>query len=358
MTIGSEVAIALQHHQAGRLAQAEQIYRQILQQQPNQVDALHLLGAIAHQAGQLEDAIALYQQALTLNPALAQVHNNLGIALKQQGQLEEAIQHYYQAIALQPNSAQFHYNLGIAFQAQERLEEASQHYHTATVLQPNSAESYNNLGYILTQLGKLEEALACYDTAINLRPDFAQAHWNRAEALLLSGDFSRGFTEYEWRWQVYDPQKLPNFQTPLWDGSHLAGKTILLYAEQGLGDTIQFIRYVSLVQERGGRVIAACLPSQVRLLTTVPGIRQVIALDENVPEFDVHAPLMSLPYILGTTLETIPTNIPYLAPPKSHDFKLEAPVGTQLKVGIVWAGNPDNRHNIGRTCGLQPFCPC
>lgn len=360
-SLSESLAIAFQHHQAGRLPEAEEIYRQVLQQQPNQVDALQLLGVIVHQSGQLEEAIAYYRQALARNPALSQVHSNLGIALRQKGLLEEAILHYQQAVTLQPNSAEFHYNLGIALSDQGELEEATQSYHRATALKPNYAAAHNNLGYVLHQLGQQQEAIACYNKAVELKPDFAEAHRNRAEALLLVGDFSRGFVEYEWRWQLYEPQQLPAFQTPLWDGSHLAGKTILLYAEQGLGDTIQFIRYAPLVQEHGGRVIAVCLPSLVRLLKTVPGIHQVVALDkdvdEKVPEFDVKAPLMSLPRILRTTLETIPAQIPYLAPPASHNLKLDAPTGTRLKVGIVWAGNPDNRHNIRRTFGLKPFIP-
>lgn len=351
---GAEVlALALQHHQAGRLSEAEHIYRQILLQQPNQVDALHLLGTIAHQSGQIETAIAYYRQALAKAPALASVHSNLGIALKQLGLVEEAIHHYNFAIAHQPN-AQFHYNLGVALQEVGKLEEAIQQYHTATVLNPNYAEAYNNLGYVQNQLGQIEEAIAHYHKAINCKPNFAEAHRNLAESLLLIGDFTHGFAEYEWRWQLFAPHQLPNFTTPPWDGSYLAGKTILLYAEQGLGDTIQFIRYAPLIKERGGRVIATCLPSQVRLLKTVPGIEQVFALDEELPLFHTQAPLMSLPYLFGTTPDTVPAQIPYLTPP-SHNFKLSA--GDRLKVGITWAGNPGNRYDIRRTCGLQPFLP-
>ncbi|MBD2437888.1 tetratricopeptide repeat protein [Nostoc sp. FACHB-110] len=355
--VSDSLAIAFQHQQAGRFFQAEQIYTQILQEQPNQVDALYLLGTLAHQSGKTEKAIALYRQALAVNPDLASVHSNLGIALKQQGLLQEAIQHYQEAIALQPNAAQFHYNLALVFQQQGNLATAQNYYRQATIIQPNYALAYNNLGLVSLQLGEIEAALSYYQTAIELQPNFAEAHQNLAEALLLIGDFDRGFAEYEWRWRVFAPEQLPNFTTPAWDGSALKGKTILLYAEQGLGDTFQFIRYADLVRDQGGRVIVACLAAQVELIKTVPGVEEVFALDEELPEFHTQAPLMSLPYLLGTTVETIPASIPYISAPSSHNFRLAAAPDTKLKIGIVWAGNPDNRHNIRRTSGLLPFIP-
>jgi Flp pilus assembly protein TadD len=358
MSSSSDVlAIALEHHQAGRLLEAEQIYRQILQQQPDRVEALQLLGTIAFQKGNFDEAIAYYRKSLTLNPNLAPVHSNLGIALKVKGQLEEATWHYQQAVALQPNSAQFQHNLGIILQEQEKLEDAVQAYQQAIALEPDRAETYHNLGYVLNLQGQIEQAIAYYDHALELKPDFVEAHMKRSEALLLLRDFNRGLPEYEWRWRRYQPEQLPDFSTPDWDGSHLQGKTILLYAEQGLGDTFQFVRYASLLKELGGRVILACLPSQVLLLKTVPGVDQVVALDDDIPEIDTQAPLMSLPYLLGTTLETIPAQIPYIFPPKFHPLKLEAPPETRLKVGIVWTGNLDNVHNRRRSCGLQAFLP-
>ncbi len=351
------LAVAFQHHQAGRLSQAEQLYRQILQQEPNQIEALQLLGIIAFQNGNTEEAIACYRKALAVNPNLAPVHSNLGIALRTQGKLEEATWHYQQAVALQPNNAQFHYNLGFILQAQEKFEEAQESYRQVVALQPNYVEAYYNLGYVLYVQGQIEQAIACYDRAIELKPDYVEARVNRAEALLLLGDWTPGFAEYEWRWRRFKPEQLPTFSTPPWDGSNLQGKTILLYAEQGLGDTFQFVRYASLLKELGGRVIVACLPSQVQLLKTVPGVEQVVALDDDLPEFDTQAPLMSLPYLMGTTLETIPAQIPYLFPPESHHLRLEAPPGTRLKVGIVWTGNLDNVHNRRRSCGLEAFLP-
>jgi len=356
-TLSEFLAIALQHHQAGRLPEAEEIYRQVLQQQPNQVDALQLLGVIVYQSGKLEEAIAYYRRVLALNPGLSQVHSNLGIALKQKGLLEEAVQHYQQALALNAKSPQFHCNLGIALRELEQLESATGHFKQAIALQPDYAKAYDDLGDVLEQQGQYQEALVCYEKAIELKPDYTFAHWHRAEALLRFGEFRRGFAEYEWRWRIGIFGQRPTFEAPLWDGSDLKGKTILLCGEQGYGDRIQFIRYAPLVQERGGRLIAVCLAPLTQLLTTVPGIEQVLDLDAEVPEFDVYATLMSLPLLLGTTPETIPAQIPYLKAPESSNIKLEAPTKTRLKVGIVWAGNAINRNTRRRTCGLESLLP-
>ncbi len=356
-SISDVLAIALQHHQAGNLPQAEQLYQQILQQQPDHVDAIHLLGAIAYQSGNRAQAIALYRQALNINPNLALVHSNLGIVLRLQGDYEQTIYHYQQAITLQPNSAQFHYNLGLVRQEQGNLETAQVYYEKAIALNPNYPEAYHNLGLILNQIGQLEASRTCYQQAITLKSDFGEAHQNLAELLLLMGEFNLGLAEYEWRWQLFPPDQLPTFSTPFWDGSPLEGKTILIYAEQGLGDTFQFIRYASILNQLGARVIAACLPSQIQLIKTVPGIEQVFGLDAELPEFHTQIPLMSLPYILQTNIENIPTEIPYIYSPKSLDFPLLTPSEHHLKVGIVWAGNPGNKNDIRRTSGLQPFLP-
>jgi Flp pilus assembly protein TadD len=356
-TVSEILAIALQHHQGGKLAEAEQLYRQILQINPQQVDAWHLLGVIAYQSGNTAQAIALYRQALIVNSDLPQIHSNLAVALKAQGLLAEAITHYQKAINLQPNSAQFHYNLALVYQEQGNLPAAENSYLQSIAFQPNYAAAYNNLALVQTFQGKINDAIDSFDKAIELQPDFAEARRNRAETLLLMGEFPLGFAEYEWRWRLYQPDQLPDFSTPAWDGLPLEGKTILLYAEQGLGDTFQFIRYASLVSDRGGKVIVACLPSQIELIKTVPGVQQVFSLDQDLPEFHTQAPLMSLPYLLGTTLDTIPASIPYITASDSHNLHLETPPEKRLKVGIVWAGNPDNRHNLRRTSGLQPFIP-
>jgi thioredoxin-like negative regulator of GroEL len=318
--MANALAIAIEHHQAGRLVQAEQLYREVLQQQPNHVEALHRLGVIASQIGKHEKAIPFYQKVLTLVPNFAEAHFNLASALQNQDRIEEAIAHYQQGLALQPNYPEVHLNLGAAFKAQ----------------------------------GRLEKAIAHYQQAITLKPNYPKAHYNLALALLQHGDLPQGFAEYEWRWQLpHNPPR--DFSQPLWDGLDLQGRRILIHAEQGLGDTIQFIRYAPLVAQRGGYVIAECQAPLVQLLATVPGINQLVTQGATLPHFDVHAPLLSLPHLFGTTLETIPAQFPYISPPESDKLKLEVPPGTTLKVGIAWAGSPKNPNNRHRSLDVSYF---
>lgn len=319
-TIADTLAIAIQHHQAGRLAQAEQLYRQILQQQPDRVEVLHRLAMLASQVGKYEKAIPFYQKVLALQPNFAEARFNLASALHNQDKIEEAIAHYQQGLTLNPNYPEVHVNLGAALKAQ----------------------------------GRLEEAIARYQQAIALQPNSPKAHYNLALALLQQGDLSQGFTEYEWRWRFPHSPPRP-FSQPLWDGSNLQGRTILLHAEQGFGDTIQFIRYAPLLAQYSDRVIVECQAPLLPLLATVPGIDQLIVRGAALPRFDVHLPLLSLPHVLGTTLKTIPAPIPYLSPPESRQLSLETPPGTHLQVGIVWAGSPKNPYNRHRSLDLTYF---
>lgn len=318
--IADALAIAIEHHQAGRLAQAEQLYRQILQQQPDRIQALHQLGILASQVGKHEQAIPFFQRVLALAPNFAEAHFNLASALQKQDKIEDAIAHYQRGLALNPSYPEVYLNFGAALKAQ----------------------------------GRLEDAIASYQQAITLKPNYPKARYNLALALLQHGDLRQGFTEYEWRWQL--PHHPPrNFSQALWHGSNLQGQKILLHAEQGLGDTIQFIRYAPLVARRDGYVIVECQAPLIQLLATVPGINQLVAQGETLPQFDVHLPLLSLPHRLGTTLETIPAQIPYVSPPASHHLKLDAPQGTLLKVGIAWAGSPKNPNNRHRSLDVAHF---
>ena len=196
---------------------------------------------------------------------------------------------------------------------------------------------------VLRDLGKLEEAVTSYRKALALKPDLAETHYNLAMVLLLRGDFVQGWQEYEWRWQTAQMKlELRNFPQPQWQGQSLPHGTILLRTEQGLGDTIQFIRFAALVKERVGTVLCTCPPSLVRLLRTCAGIDGIIPIGEPLPAFDVQVPLMSLPGILQTTLETIPAPIPYLqADAALTETQAHALANTnEFKVGIVWQGNP------------------
>jgi tetratricopeptide (TPR) repeat protein len=385
---------AIAHHQAGHLAEAEQMYRQILRQQPQNTDALTLLGVIACQQGKLEEGIMLYRQALTLRPEHRQARDNLSLALWKQGKrlIDEAMLNLNQIVNFQPNNFQAHDTLATIFQDQGLLEQALTHYQLAIAANPNDSAGLNGTAVVLHHQGKphlaahfhrrvlanqpdnldaliglskamldqgyYQEALAYINKALKIAPDNAIARYNRALMLLQQGEFQTGFPEYEWRLKTPEFPPCP-FRQPVWDGSDLNGKTLLLHAEQGLGDTIQFIRYAAIATQKGGRVIFTCHRPLIRLLSGIPGIEEFIPLGLPLPEFHVYAPLLSLPGILGTTLATVPAQVPYLQTPATG-FQLpitQASTASKLKVGLVWAGGSLYKHNHSRSFSLRVLEP-
>ena len=389
-TIPDALAIAVQHHQAGRLAAAEQIYRRVLAVDPNHVDVLHFLGVIANQTGKhelaveyLERAIALrgddatfhnnlgeayralhrtaeaaasYRRALKLKPDFAEAYYNLGGMSADQGELREAVAFYRRALELQPDFAEAHYNLGNVLADQGEPGEAVATYRRALEFKPGYVEAHNNLGTAFLRQRKLGEAAACYRRALQLKPDFAEAHLGLAAFHLLHGDLQPGWPEYEWRWLTKQSALRP-FQQPPWDGSSLVGKTILLHAEQGLGDTIQFVRYAPLVKRLGATVILECQQPLVPLLAVCPGIDRLIGCGDHLPAFDVHLPLLSVPRVLKTCLANIPADVPYLsAKAESIECWRQALAGAPgFKVGINWRGRPGPGNWTRRDVPLRLF---
>lgn len=382
---------AIQCHQAGQYAEAEQLYLSILQTQPNQARILYLLGLAAHQqgngdaaaqwyqraiavqpdnldahnnlgvlmqqTGQLDQATVHYRAALQLNANNPRVHGNLGAILQQLGQLEAAIAHYETALRLDPNLAAAHTNLGHALKELGHLDRAITHYETARQLMPTNPDAYRDLGDALQEQGRFQEALILYDRALAFAPNHSELQGSRIRTMLLAGNLAEGFPAYDhWRLHIAArPRPLPQ---PVWDGKPFGGQTLLLYAEagSGLGDSIQFVRYAALVAESGGRVIVECQAPLVRLFQAIAAIDEVIPVGAPLPPFDQHASLLSLPAILGTNLDTIPARIPYLtAPPPTPAQQLPLPAAAKLKVGLVWGGNPRHSHDRDRSCPLQEF---
>ncbi|HWY85823.1 MAG TPA: tetratricopeptide repeat protein [Gemmataceae bacterium] len=335
--------------------EAVDCYQRALQLKPDYAEAYCNLGVALSEQGKLDEAVACYRQALALKPDYPEAQNNLGYVLMGQGKLDEAIACYQQALALKPDFAEAHNNLGIALKDQGKLDEAVASYRAALTLKPDFAEGHNNLGDALRRQGNLDAAVAHFRQALALKPDFADAHWNQSLLMLLRGDFEHGWAEYEWRSKIkrQDFQRR-QFAEPLWDSQPLAGRTILLHSEQGLGDTIQFIRYAPLVKDCGGRVVVECQRPLLPLLAGCSGIDQLFAQGDTLPAFDVQAPLLSLPWILGTTFDTIPARGPYLRaePERAQSWrkKLE-PLGG-FKVGIVWQGNPTHTSDHYRSFPL------
>lgn len=313
--------------------------------QPERAEAHCNLGAIWALREQFPKAISCYQEALAIYPDLVEAHYNLGAVFLRLEQLDFAITHLETAIALKPGFAEAHGKLGAVFFQKNRLEEAIAQYQRAIEINPNIAEVYFNLGVAYSEQGNVEAAIFAFQQAIAYQPNFPDARTNLAVSMLASGNYASGWEEYEWRWQRKG-MELPNWSQPLWDGSSLEGKTILLWAEQGFGDTIQFVRYVPLVKARGGRVIVQCPACLLRLLSTIDGIDRIVTEnDELTEQIHCYAPLIGLPRIFATTLDTIPTEIPYLVSDRklvecsqqviNSGLKSEG----YLKVGIVWASS-------------------
>lgn len=385
--------IARQHCQAGRLPEAEGLCRQVLNEQPTNSEAWALLGLLAFRSKQIDRAIhflkraieidatiaethcnlgvalnargffdqsiAAHQRAIELQPGRAELHANLGAALASARRWDQAIVAYEAAIGLKPDFSDAHYNLGNALRAIERFDQAVSAYQRAIHNNSSFAEAFSNLGIVLRSLGRLDEAVAAYDRAIELNPDSPEPHWNRAITLLLAGDYERGWAAYELRER--QPWAKPRqFHAPRWKGEELAGKTILLHAEQGLGDTIQFARYVAMVAGRGGKVILECQPELRDLLSSLQGTDRVLPLGAALPKFDVDCPLMSVPAILATRLDSVPATIPYLtADPRLIETwrgRLKSGAG-RIKVGLAWAGRPEHQSDRHRSISLADLMP-
>jgi tetratricopeptide (TPR) repeat protein/ADP-heptose:LPS heptosyltransferase len=359
-TVAQALDLALEHHRAGGLQQAEQLYWQILQVEPRHVDALHLLGVLAHQTGRNDLAIAYIGKAIAQNANRAPFHSNLGAAYQALGKLSEAEACYRQALQLQPAYAQAHNNLGLALLDQGKLDEAEASFRRAVGLKPDYVEAYNNLGSTLHWLGRLGEAVKHYQHALHLDPRDAEAHKNLAQTWLLLGNFEQGWPEYEWRWKCKD-FSLPLFRQPRWDGSPLQGRTILLHAEQGLGDTMHFVRYAALIKQQGGNVLVQCPRQLLPLLGSCHGIYRLAAQGSGLAEsYDVYAPLMSLPGILGTSLASVPAQVPYLfADPQLIDhWRQEMSRLSEFKIGICWDADARFRRlNRQRCIPLSQFAP-
>jgi tetratricopeptide (TPR) repeat protein len=368
-------AEAVQHHRADRLDEAKGLYRQTLALQPGHAKALSNLGVIAldqgrpvdavawyrraielqpdlsaahsnlgialQTLGRREEALACYRRAIELDPAFADAHYNLGLVLRGQGQLDGAVASYRRALDLRPDYADAHINLGIALQQQGRLSDAVASYERAIVLRPGHADAHSNLGTALQQLGTLPAAVASYRRATSIRPNHADAHCNLALALLKGGQFAEGWAEYEWRWRTPEwAGQQRDFAQPLWRGEAAPGRTLLIHAEQGFGDTLQVCRYAAFAASKGLRVVMEVQPPLVRLLRSLAGVDVLIARGDDLPPFDLHCPMLSLPLAAGTTLATIPGPAAYLrADPAQAVMWQTRLAGTKgLRVGLAWAG--------------------
>lgn len=348
--------------------ESEERYRQALIERPEDAQALRGLaqllsarGYALQGRGELEAAIECYEEALALDPSLAQAHNNLGNAYKACGRTREAVASYRDAIAADDALAEAHLNLGTVLHEAAQIDEAARCYRTALELKPDLAEASLNLGFLLEQGGDARGAKEAYRRAIEARPDFAEAHFNHALQLLQAGEFEAGWEEYEWRLKL--PELAPFWPyagRPRWNGEELRGRRIFLYAEQGFGDAIQFVRYAPLVAARGGEVIVSCSPKLMELFRTVPGVSAIHNAGEPPPEFDLSCSLLSLPRLFRTTLATIPSAVPYLYAREAAAAQWKsrlAALGPGPKVGLYWSTESKNRITPLRSLEIELLAP-
>jgi len=401
-TIRLDPASALAHRDLGdalkdlgRLAEAVASYDRAIALRPD-VAAAHNDRAVAlKRLGRTAEALAGYDRAVALEPGLAEAHYNRGIALLDLGRAPDALAAFDRAVALRPDDAEAHHNRGLALIALRRPDSALDAFDRALALRPGHADALTGRGNALAALGRPAAAVASFDAALAARPDYAEALANRGNALidlgrldaaaasyrraqairpgyaealwnegvcrLMAGDYAGGWPLHEWRWQTAPlAADARGFAPPQWRGdADLAGRTILLHAEQGLGDTLQFCRYAPLVARAGARVVLEVQAPLVPLLAGLDGVAQIVARGAPLPGFDLHCPLMSLPLAFGTDAATIPADVPYLAPPPGRAAAWAARLADapRPRIGIAWAGDPRHGNDRFRSTRADRFAP-
>jgi len=364
-------------HAAGDLTTAERRYREVLELDSRHADALHMLGVVKMQVGQFDAAADLISRAVAINGTVPSFHSNLAFALGEIGRPAEAIEHYQRAVQIAPDFNDARFNLGLELHKAGRFEDALPHLGWVTARSPGDAEAHRNLGHVLYNLRRLDEAEAAYRQVTRINAQDAHAHYSLgcvlhemrrldearaalAEAIdlepamavasyrlclleLLAGNYDAGWKLHEWRWRAVPSLQRFGSDRPEWGGEPVAGKTVFLWPEQGFGDVIQFARFASEVAKLGARVMLGCPAPLERIMRTVPGVDRVVTSADDLPAFDLHLPLLSVPLLLGTTLETLPCIVPYL---RADGGRWQKGIAgrTGLKVGIVWAGEARASH--------------
>ena len=383
--------LGIVHLQQGRHAVGVQRLTESLRHDDSQAEAHALLGDALHMLQRHQEAVLHYERALACRSDFAHVHLKRGHALSELGRHEEAVQSYQQVLGLRPNDGWAHFCCGNALRALGRHTQSLACYDAALAHNPHNAWAHANRGAALNSLDRTEEAIASYDRAISLapgepqaysnranallalnrhveavdncqraialKPDFAEAHWNLSLAHLSLGQFADGWRAYEWRW-TGGPHKLPmrRFAPPLWLGAPaLEGKTLLVHAEQGLGDSLQMCRYLPLLVARGARVVLEVQPTLAPLLRRNFPQVQVLAQGEALPAFDLHCPMMSLPHACQTTLQTIPGATGYLSAHPACAALWTQRLGntTRRRVGLAWSGSATHTNDRHRSLHLS-----
>jgi Flp pilus assembly protein TadD/ADP-heptose:LPS heptosyltransferase len=351
--------LVLAQIESGDLKQAAQTLEAALKLHPNAGILHHRLGVVAGHLGRREDAVRALEQARTLLQDSPPVHHDLGLAYAALGRRDEAIAAFEHAIEIDPEFAEAYNNLGVSYAAKRDHESAIRHHQKAVELKPDFAEAYNNLGVCLADVHRLDESAHALRRALYFKPDAVDAHNNLAIVLLLQGNLEQGWLEYEWRFKRSGQGNLFKVSAPRWDGSPLDGKSILMCAEQGLGDTLQFVRYAELLANLGARVVLECQAPLVPLLSRLKSVSEVIPSGATRPHHDFYCPLLSLPCTLGTSLTTIPNRVPYIVPLPERLERWRPRINALqgLRVGVAWQGSKGYPGDAARSIPLESFKP-
>ena len=347
--------LGLAYIELARFPEAEKAFFEAARLQPGNADHLNNLGVCRMRQDKHDEAIAAFEQALQLMPDQATSALNLANAFKKKKDFPKAIHYYTEATRIQPQDAEVLCNIGMAYSQLRDRARAAEYYRKAVEADPDCADAQNNLGIALADLNCLEEAEFHLKEAIRVRPEHAETHRNLGITQLMAGKFEDGWAEYEWRRRmVTEPH---GTLCPRWDGSPLAGRTLLVYSEQGLGDVFQFVRYAAVAQQAGGKVVFECPAILASLLRGQAGIDQLIPQGSPLPHVDVASPLLSLPFLFGTTLESVPAQVPYLEadPERVDSWRAALRHMGGFKVAIAWQGSPKYAGDFQRSIPLHYF---
>jgi len=343
----------------GNPAAAISCYEQTLALAPDFVPALLCLGELCKEQGYYIRAEECFAAAIALDQHNVYAWQGLGDSQHGQENFAGAIHSYHKALALEPRRASTFNRMGLSYHLAGQFNNAEDCFREALLLAPEDPALLNNIGILFHSQDRIDEEIRVYHRLLTHDPTFAEGHWNLSLALLTKGEFLEGWREYEWRLKKNKPTSRRDCPQPRWDGSPLEGKTILLHCEQGFGDTIQFARYALLVAELGGTVVIECQSVLLkRLLSSLTGI-EIIVSGDPLPHFDCHLPLLSLPFVFNTSVESIPASVPYLYPDQSDvdTWRLRLDPPKAFRIGIVWFARQDQILNRKRSCPLAAFTP-
>jgi tetratricopeptide (TPR) repeat protein len=334
--------------------------RKALELEPNLPDAHNNIGNLLKQTDRRDEAIAEYRTALELRPDYPEARNNLGASLEEKGDPEQALTHLRRALELRPDYPEALNNIGNAYQDLGRLDEAFEAYNRSMIVRPGNSETLVNRGNAYRAVQRFEEAVRDYRNALEQRPQYPEALWGIGFVRLIQGNFEEGWRTLEARFGLKGRELKWYVPEPMWDGSNPAGKLIVLHSEQGLGDTIQFVRYARMLSAAGAVVILLCEPELERLLKGQLGMQVVTSDGFSRPQATWQCPLMSLPRIFGTTLANVPARVPYINPDPALVGRWRERllgIGAGLKVGVSWAGSAAHRNDRARSMPLAALRP-